>query len=197
MKKYQSKGLLENIISGFRKAAAVGAFALAGLIFNIGCSPAGVNIALQTDFAHSVSDQGRKKIEEGDLETGIRYIKEAAKIEKPDVFDSYYIGLGFKRKGDLENAEKYFRKATLNYIRKKNSNEQRKIKEKAFFELGKLYLDKDEKERALRFLKKSNILNRDNEECKGLLKITQEEVLKLREKNSNKDLKIVYFIPTA
>jgi len=164
MLKYKhKKGLLEKIVSGFKKTAVVGAFALAGLIQQ-SCVPLDEPDYHQ-NIANSVSDQGRKKIEEGDLETGINYIKEAADIRKPDMFDSYQLGMHYKKEGELEKAEKYFKRAISVWMRDKKLNDKKnEIKSNAFLELGRIYWERDEDKKAIKSLKSSFNINDNNKE---------------------------------
>jgi len=147
MKKPVKLSFLEKIVSGFKKTIAVGMFALSGLLPS-GCISM-EEASLHSNIAYSVSDQGRKKIEEGDLENGIKYLKEAAEIEEPDMFDAYHLGMDFKKKGDLENAEKYFRIAASGWVRDVALNDKiKEIRENAFFELGEIYSHQDKQKKA-------------------------------------------------
>ena len=143
----RKQNLASRVSSWFKKTIAVGTFAAASLIPSTGCISE-EEAHMHREIAHSVSNHGRREIQEGKLEEGIKYLKEAANITDPDMFDSYHLGLSYKKKGDLENAEKYFRKATLSYMRDKSMRIE-EFRANALFELGLLYLEQENKEKAI------------------------------------------------
>ncbi|MBW2966629.1 hypothetical protein KY342_06005 [Candidatus Woesearchaeota archaeon] len=177
----KSKTLVERITSGFKKIVAVSTFALAGLMPS-SCVPEDQPL-YHRNIAHSVSDYARKKFKEGNPEAGIKYLKEAAEIHKPDMFDAHKLGIHYKKEGNVEKAEKYLRIATGTDMRDKNLNDKiKEIRANAFFELGKIHSEKEENEKALYFSKRAAQIDKDNEEYKGLLE-------KMTKKKGSPDIK--------
>lgn len=142
--KSNNENLVCKVISGFKRLVVIGTLAAAAVMLT-GCAEEQYLISeISRSIAFSVSDYARKKIQEGDLDAGIKYLKEASQIRAPDMFDSYHLGIAYKKEGDLTNAEKYFKKATLGQMREDKYNDQiQDIRAKAYFELGLMYMNKE------------------------------------------------------
>ncbi|MBW2966628.1 tetratricopeptide repeat protein [Candidatus Woesearchaeota archaeon] len=166
MRKQQNRSLLESIASGFKKAIAVSTFTLAGLMSNSGCTS---EAKLHKNISDSVAAYGRKKIYEGDLEAGIKYLKEAEEIHELDATDAYKLGMAYRKKKDFSNAVTYLRKATESDLRHFYGKKE-KFRARAFFELANTYLEGGyNEEKATECLEEAVDIEPDNKRYKKLL----------------------------
>ena len=165
IKQKPNQGLMERVISGFKKTIAIGAFALTGMM-NQGCMS---EARLEREVFNSFTAQGRKNMYEGNVDEGIEYLKKAERIRELDASDSYQLGMAYKEKKDFSNAIEYLKKATERRIKNFHGDKE-KFRANTFFELANVYLEINQnKEKAVECLEEAVELDEENREYKNLL----------------------------